>query len=282
MGVLAIMPSALRPGHRTITAFLDGPDSLEIRNIIHSSEGAAQYGYKGPLVGGVTVYGWAIPGVLQTFGETWLDSGWVDVAFRKPVYPGDEMTVDVVPSGDTTASLEMKNQDGAVCLSANLGMGTPGFAGDYVLPSRRAAEPEPAVRPQLTMESAPVGSDLRPMAVPYRLADARDYASDKQRDPDPRWSEPGGRIHPGWLAAQMTPLIHHSYNYGPAIHARSQIQNLRPALLDQTVTVAGHFLQAYERKGHHYGVVDGVILGEDGSELCYIRHTTIFEVAKRG
>jgi acyl dehydratase len=282
MGVLAIMPSALRPGHRTITAFLDGPDSLDIRNIIHSSEGAAQYGYKGPLVGGVTVYGWAIPAVLQTLGETWLESGWADVAFRKPVYPGDEMTVDVVPTGDTTAALEMKNQDGAVCLSANLGMGTPGFASDYVLPSRRMAEPEPVDRPQLTMESAPVGSDLRPMAVPYRLADARDYASDKQRDPDPRWSEPGGRIHPGWLAAQMTPLIHHSYNYGPAIHARSQIQNLRPALLGQTVTVAGHFLQAYERKGHHYGVVDGVILGEDGSELCYIRHTTIFEVAKRG
>jgi acyl dehydratase len=276
------MPSALRPGHRTITAFLDGPDSLEIRNIIHSSEGAAQYGYKGPLVGGVTVYGWAIPAVLQTFGETWLDSGWVDVAFRRPVYPGDEMTVDVLPTGDITASLEMKNQDGEVCVSANLGMGVPDFARDYVLPSRRTAEPLPLERPQLTMASAPVGNDLRPMAVPYTLQDARDYASDKQRDPDPRWSEPGGRIHPGWLAAQMTPLIHHSYNYGPAIHSRSQLQNLRPALLGQTVTVTGHFLQAYERKGHHYGVVDGVILGEDGSELCYIRHTTIFEVAKRG
>ena len=276
------MPSALRPGHRTITAFLDGPDSLEIRNIIHSSEGAAQYGYRGALVGGVTVYGWAIPAVLQTFGETWLDSGWADVAFRKPVYPGDAMTVDVVPTGDLTAALEMKNQDGGVCVSANLGMGTPDFAGDYVLPSRRAAEPEPAERPQLTMETAPVGSDLRPMAVPYTLDDARDYASDKQRDADPRWTEPGGRIHPGWLAARMTPLIHHSYHYGPAIHARSQVQNLRAAVLPQTVTVAGHFLQAYERKGHHYGVVDGVIVGEDGSELCYIRHTTIFEVAKRG
>lgn len=276
------MPSALRPGHRTITAFLDGPDSLEIRNIIHSSEGAAEYGYKGALVGGVTVYGWSIPAVLQTFGDTWLDSGWVDVAFRKPVYPGDEMSVTVEPTGDITASMEMTNQDGAVCVSANFGMGTPEFASEYVLPSRRAAQPEPSVRPQLTMGSAPVGSDLRPMAVPYTLDDAREYASEKQRDLDPRWTEPGGRIHPGWLAARMTPLIHHSYHYGPAIHARSQIQNLRPALPGQTVTVAGHFLQAYERKGHHYGVVDGVILGEDSAELCYIRHTTIFEVAKRG
>jgi hypothetical protein len=79
----------------------------------------------------------------------------------------------------------------------------------------------------------------------------------------------------------MTPLIHHSYDYGPAIHARSQIQNLRPALVGQTVTVAGHFLEQYERKGHHYGVVDGVILSEAGEELVHLRHTTIFQVAKR-
>ncbi|MCA9854701.1 MAG: hypothetical protein KC482_14135, partial [Dehalococcoidia bacterium] len=112
--------------------------------------------------------------------------------------------------------------------------------------------------------------------------DARTYAEEKQRDMDPRWSEEGGYIHPGWMAARMTPLIHHSYHYGPAIHARSQIQNLRPARLGQVVTVAGHFLKTYERKGHHYAVVDGVILGEDGTELAFIRHTTIFEVAKRG
>ncbi len=276
------MPTAIRPGHRTITAFLDGPDTMDIRNVIHATDGAKEYGYKAALVGGVTVYGWAAPAILQAFGEEWLNTGWVDVSFRKPVYPGDEMTVDVTPDAEGTATLAMKNQDDAVCVSATLGMGTPDFVSEFTLPSRRTAEPEPADRPQLTMMSAPVGTDLRPMAVPYTLADARAYAEDKQRDLDPRWSAEGGYIHPGWMAARMTPLIHHSYHYGPAIHARSQIQNLRPARLDQTVTVCGHFLKTYERKGHHYAVIDGVILGEDGAELSYLRHTTIFEVAKRG
>jgi hypothetical protein len=79
----------------------------------------------------------------------------------------------------------------------------------------------------------------------------------------------------------MTRLLHHSYNYGPAIHARTHLQNLARAEAGQTVTVAGHFHQAYERKGHHYAVFDGVILSEDGRELVKMRHTTIFQVAKR-
>jgi len=119
------------------------------------------------------------------------------------------------------------------------------------------------------------------MKLHYNLEDARAYAAEKQRDNSPLWTDEGGRIHPGWIAARMTPLIHHSYDYGPAIHARSQIQNLSPALIGQSVTVAGHFLEQYERKGHHYAVVDGVILSESGEELAHLRHTTIFQVARR-
>ena len=55
---------------RQIVAFLDGEDSLEIANIIHSTAGAAQFGYAGPLVGGVTVYGWAAPALVEALGES--------------------------------------------------------------------------------------------------------------------------------------------------------------------------------------------------------------------
>jgi hypothetical protein len=42
------------------------------------------------------------------------------------------------------------------------------------------------------------------------------------------------------------------------------------------VTVAGHFVRAYEEKGHHYAELDGVILDDAGTEVARIRHTTIF------
>lgn len=265
---------------RRITAFLDGPDDLSVPNIIHSTEGAAAYGYRGALVGGVTVYGWAAPALLDALGERWLDDGWVDVNFRHPVYPGDRMTARVQAESGTFA-LTMENQDGSLCLSGSAGLGRAPWLDEITVPIRRAPEPSPPELPELTMATAPVGQDLRPMSVPLTAAEAVEYALEKQQDAHVRWIDDGPRIHPGWLAGRVTRLIHYSYNYGPSIHTRSQIQHLAPAHAGQTLTVAGRFVEAFERKGHQYAIVDGLILGQDGAELARLRHTTIFRVAKR-
>lgn len=266
---------------RTITAFLDGPDSPDISNPIHSTEVATQYGFRAALVGGVTVYGWTVPAIIGALGEGWLERGWADVSFRRPVYPGDELAA-MVSAEDGRHRLTMSNQGGEVCIAGEVGLGDGPFLDELAMPERLKAEERPKELPRLTLEDAPVGQDLRPMAVELPIDAAVEYARDKQRDERPPWVGPGARIHPGWLAARMTPLIHHSYDYGPSIHTRTQAQHLAPALAGQTVTVAGRFVEAYERKGHHYAVVDGVILSAAGERLARIRHTTIFRVAQRG
>ena len=38
-------------------------------------------------------------------------------------------------------------------------------------------------------------------------------------------------------------------------------------------------IEAYERKGHHIGVFDCLVIGEDGTRLVHMRHTTIFRIA---
>ncbi|MEX0783995.1 MAG: hypothetical protein WD557_15250 [Dehalococcoidia bacterium] len=265
---------------RHITAFLDGEDRPDISNPIHSTAVAAEYGYRAALVGGVTVYGWTVPAILEALGDEWLEHGWADVSFRRPVYPGDEMTATVERAGEGW-QLTMANQDGEACIAGSVGLGRAPFFPGLAVPERTYAEARGANPPQLTLEDAPVGEDLRPMAVPLTLEDAAEYMATKQLDDHPRWFGAQARMHPGWLAARMTPLIHHSYQYGPAIHTRTQAQHLAPAIAGQTITVAGHFLDAYERKGHHYGVVDGAIYAQDGTLLARIRHTTIFHVAKR-
>jgi len=266
---------------RTVTAFLDGEDSPDIVNPIHSTAVAQAYGFRAALVGGVTVYGWTVPAILEALGESWLDDGWVDVHFRRPVYPGDVMTTTVTGGPDSPCALVMANQDGEHCLVASLGCGRAPWLPELTLPARRTAAPRPSELPHLAPENAPVGEDLRPMAHAMTRQLAADYAREKQRDESPRWIGTDARIHPGWIAAQMTPLLHHSYDYAPAIHTRSQIQHLAPARPGQQVTFAGRFVETFERKGHHYGVVDGVMLGEDGSELARLRHTTIYRPAKR-
>lgn len=277
-----IPPMTAPPTERTIVAFLDGPDSLDVPNIIHSTEGATAYGYRGALVGGVTVYGWTVPAIVEALDERWLDDGWVDVHFRRPVYPGDCMTARVAAlSAGKGHALAMTNGDGAICLEGPVGLGRASWFGDITLPARRTPEPRPEQLPELTLETAPVGCDLRPMAVPVSPAEAVEYALEKQLDAHERWTGTTPRIHPGWLAGRMTRLIHYSFDYGPSIHTRSQIQHLSPAFAGQTLTVAGRFVEAFERNGHHYAVVDGLILAEGGHELARLRHTTIFRVARR-
>ena len=266
---------------RAITAFLDGEDRPDISNPIHSTAVATEYGFRAALVGGVTVYGWTVPAIIDALGEGWLDHGWADVSFRRPVYPGDEMTATVTP-GDGGHQLVMANGAGEGCIVGSIGLGDGPFLPGLAMPERIRAEARGPNLPPLRLEDAPLGEDLRPMPVPFSVEDAEEYVRTKQLDDHPRWFGDGARIHPGWLAARMTPMIHHSYDYGPAIHTRTQAQHLRPALAGQTITVAGHFIDAYERKGHHYGVVDGAILAEDGELLARIRHTTIFRVAKPG
>lgn len=268
----------LHLAERPLTAFLDGEDSPGILNPIHSTAVAAQYGFRAALVGGVTVYGWLTPVTLDILGERWLTDGWADVRFRKPVYPGDALTARCEMTADGVARLAIVNGEGVTCIEGEAGNGTADWVAGFYSPVRRTAEDRPAQLPRLTLESAPGGKDLRPMLVPWSIDDARSWAFEKQRDSSGRWTGASAAVHPSWIAARMTPLLHHSFDYGPSIHTRSQIQHLAPARAGQAFTVAGHFIRAYEEKGHHYAELDGVLIGEDGLELARMRHTTIFRI----
>ena len=268
------------PAEYQITAFLDNEDSPDIMNPIHSTAVAATYGYKAPLVGGVTVYGWGARPIMAVLGDAWLEDGWVDVSFRRPVFPGDVLTISATEEGDG-ARLAWTNQAGAACIEGTAGRGAAPWLGEIAVPGRRRAEPASETLPHLTMENAPIGEELRPCAFPYPMSEAEEYARDHQRDHNPPWVGEGARIHPGWLAGRMTRFLHHNYEYGPSIHASSQIQHLAPLLAGQTITVAGSIEQVYERKGHHYAIVDGLVLDEGGREIGRMRHTTAFHLARR-
>ena len=272
--------STVSAAERRLTAFLDGIDSPDISNPIHSTKVAGEYGFKAALVGGVTVYGWATPPILEVLSDRWLSDGWVDAAFRAPVYPGDDLVIRAERNEDGTARWAIVNPDGVSCVAGTAGVGEAPFAAELQGTTRLTAEPRPGALPKLTMEIAPIGKELRAMAVPIPVEEMEAYADGKQLDPDPRWRGKGALLHPGWIAARMTPLLHHSFDYGPAIHTRSQIQHLAPARAGHTITMAGRFIEAFERKANHYAVLDGTYLSQDGTVFARARHTTIFNVRK--
>jgi len=280
----------VRTIERSITAFLDGEDSLEIDNIIHSTEGAAQFGFSGALVGGVTVYSWAVPALIDGLGEEWLDSGWIDFRLRRPVYPGDVITTKVSPlppsggklpkaeGGSPSVEFTMSKESGEVCIAGTAGLGEAEFYRDLAIGQNRAPVPPADPPTLLTPENLPVGEDLPAMAVPMSIADAAEYADYFARDPHPRWRGDGARLHPGWIAGRCVRLTKHTYHYPAGIHAGSQIQMLAPARAGQTLVVSGHVTDGYRRKLHEYCLLDVTISSESGEDLARLRHRTIYQV----
>jgi acyl dehydratase len=270
-------------GENVVTAFLDGPDNPNIPNAIHSTEGAKDYGYKAALVGGVTVWGWATPTILEAIGDRWLADGWAHIRFRRPTYPGDELTIRV-DEADTDGAHELRltKADGENAIVGVVGLGKAPWFAELAQAERRIPEPVLDELSPMSLDLAHAAGDIRPMATEISTEEAREYAIEKQRMTNPLFVGEHPRVHPGWSTGRMIRLLHHTFDYGPAIHAQSHIQHLAPFEAGQTIVQAGRIVDAYERKGHHYAILDGMLLGQDGTELVRLRHTTIFQVAKRG
>jgi hypothetical protein len=264
---------------RTITAFLGGEDSLEIGNIIHSTEGAARYGYTGPLVGGTTVYSWSVSALVEVLGDDWLSEGWVEFQLRKPVYPEEVITTRVTSNGGDV-EFTMTKHTGEIAVQGTAGLGIADFLTEISTVTDRTPVPERAERPFIHRAVAPLGEDLPAMEIPMSAEDAGNYADQLARDWDPRWHGTNCRIHPGWIAQRANALLAHTWRY-TAIHASSQIQHLAPVKSDQTLLVSGRLDSGYERKGHEYAVIDVSIAADDGRELVRLRQPTIYQVGER-
>ena len=278
---------------RTITAFLDGDDSLDIGNIIHSTEGAARYGYSGPLVGGVTVYAWSVAALVEALGDAWLDGGWVEFQLRRPVYPDEMITTRVSPlspvggkrpqaeeGSSSGVEFTMTKHNGDVAVRGSAGLGIADFYVDITTAQDRTPQPRPSDRPFITRAVAPIGEDLPAMENDLSVAEAERYADEFARDSDPRWRGANGRVHPAWIALRANRLLEHTWRY-TAIHASSQIQHLAPAHPGQRLVTSGRIESGYERKGHEYAVLDVTLSSQDGRDLARMRQPTIYQVGER-
>ena len=271
-----------QPVTRTVTATPD-PPSVGIPNPIHAEDGASGAGYAGALVAGVRTYGWVTEAVVEALGLEWLDGGWADVTLRRPLYAGELVTITVGPSGSAGAEAAGARPVSAtvgdrVVLDGTVGLGPASWAEDIDPPAPGPALDAPAARPTYTIDTAPVGTPLRPLGIYVSAHAARRFSLDELGQTSSQI--PLDRLHPSFLAARIAPLTRHNFTYGPTIHVRTQIQHRRPARIDQEVVVGARIVEVYERKDHWYQVLDGLVVGGGAGpgcpELARIRHHTIF------
>lgn len=284
----------MQPGDRLPPAHLRAHNaSLQSDNKIHDDEVARRYGFAGGLVPGVTVYAYMAQPLAAVAGAEWLSHGGATVAFIHPLYEGDETTAnaEVSPAdarqpGRITLDLWAENGARQRCGTGTAWVGTDRRTAPPQVPDYVAVDPGPAPdpRPALELERAPLGQVLARLVLPTSPAAARDYA-DAVFDANPLFREasPWGPplMHPGWLLSNCNAIFSKSFAFGPWIHTRSEIEYLAPALAGRTLTLHGRLAEAYERRQHHYAVLDLFCQDETGAGIMRVRHTAIFKVHPR-
>jgi hypothetical protein len=234
-----------------VRAINTAPDS---ENTIHDDRVAAQYGFRGGLVPGVTVYGYMTVPVVE-FAPEWLEHGSMQVRFLEPFYDGDQVIVRTEVMDDASVKVTAEREDGVVCGSATAVLQAPvGLA-----PDRYPVHPLP--RPEDRPTPSP--GNLIPNSTLGTVVEKLDFGDET-------------RSRTAMLLQFSNEMLVRNFRLGPWIHAASEITNWSAAQHGDEISARGRIHDRFERKGHQFVVVD-VMLIANGSRLVQTaRHTAIY------
>jgi len=241
-------------------------------NRIHSDDVAQQYGFKGGLVPGVTVYAYMVRPVASQWGRAWVERGSLTARFVQPVYEGDDTSVEF---DEESGAVTVRNGAGETCATGRAGwseMVAPDVAG---YPPAALPDPRPAASPESLVPGAMLGS----LGAGFHADRAGEYLTIVSDDL-PLWAEE--RIaHPGYLLTFANYILSSNVKLGPWIHVESTANHFAVVSDGEHWEIRGNVADAYERKGHKFVELDLLVVEGGIRPVMAIRHTAIYEPAKR-
>ena len=234
-------------------------------NRIHSDEVARNHGFRGGLVPGVTVYGYAVPAIVGALGEDWVARGHADVRFREPCYEGDRLDIRVaggdieVVAGGTTCVTGHASLDRAL---------VPADIPRHDLPERR-------LRPTASEETLAPGLVLGTLDLPTDSDTAVAYLA-KIEEPDAVYAERRW-VHPGMLLEGANWVLSANVVLPPWLHVGSEVQHLRPVGYGEPLEVRALVTAEWERRGHRFVALDLAYL-VGGEVVAVAKHTALWQL----
>lgn len=250
--------------HRFVAHVIEEAD-----NKIHDDDVARRFGFSGALVPGVELFARITTPLVATWGERWLRGGRVDVRFRRPVYDGEELFVEL-----TDDELAVLGPDGvARCVGAagpaaerpDLSAlvetsSVSGSAAELVLGP--IADPTPG--PFVSVHQAGTVEEnewyLDAVGEPLTLYRERSWA------------------HPGLLLRLVNTLLMQNVALGPWIHTASRCRFLGVAHLPALMAVHGRVTAIGRRGGHDEVRYDALVLADD-EPVLHVHHTALYRLA---
>ena len=237
-------------------------------NKMHDDTVARQFGFSGGLVTGVDLLAYMIHLPVARWGKAFLERGLIEGRFLKPVYDGDDLTLEAEPEGGTLA-LVLKGR-GQVCASGSASLletaPTINLA-DY-LETAAVADRKP-----VDETSYPAGKWLGVAPKAWPASEATAYAADV-RDVEPIYASEG-LVHPGVIQRLMNRLLVENAVLGPWIHVGSKMQLLSPVAIGDELTARAKVTDAYDKKGHRFVELDAVVVANGTRAVAHCHHIAI-------
>jgi acyl dehydratase len=244
-------------------------------NKMHDDAVARRYGFSGGLVPGVDVYAYMAHPAVARWGREFLEAGTLQARFLKPVYDGETATIT---ASETTDGLAIEAASrGAVCATGHAALtrtrspSPPEF--------EAVAAGDPAARPPADETTLKVGRALgiRPLRLtPESIAQ---YVADV-RETDPLYLREG-LAHPGLLPRLFNWALMHNVVLGPWLHVETTVDHFAAARAGDELTVRAHVTGNYERKGHRFVALDGLVVADDTTPIARVAHTAIYRPRPR-
>ncbi len=233
-----------------VRAVNTAPDS---ENKIHDDQVAAQYGFRGGLVPGVTVYGYMTAPLVEHAPE-WLEHGSMKIRFLEPFYEGDEVVVRSEIADDGSIRIAAERADGPVCATA-------------VASTARTTAPQPLPYPEQPLPRE------RPVPARYNLVPGTVLGTVVEKI---------DTTEPHRLLLLANHILMRNFKLGPWIHAASEVVNWSAARAGEEIAARGRIHDRFDRKGHEFVVVDVMLIASGTRLVETVRHTAIYRLARKG
>jgi len=243
-------------------------------NKMHDDAVARQFGFVGGLVPGVDVYAYMAHPAVARWGRAFLEHGVLEARFQQPVYDGDLTTVAAV-SANGGLAIEVSSRE-KVCATGHAALSATQAPPIEAFESVAAVEERAAATEETLTPGRWLG--IRPLAVTASFA--AQYHADV-RETDPIYASEK-LCHPGLLPRLLNWALVHNVVLGPWIHVASKVEHFAAVRIGDDLSVRAKILANYERKGHRFVELDGLIVANAEKPIARLAHTAIWRPRLRG
>ena len=234
-------------------------------NGIHDDEKAKSLGFQGGFVPGIALYEHVCAGLIDQ-GIGWLESGYVEMKFRKPVY-SDEKVVVKLDGNNRTFQLFGDNTDDTRC------------SGSFVQTAPPPDFPDKEVRERL---EEPLGSQalVGEMMEVVREHDASEFTGITSVTGFPTEID-GKPVVPISQWGNPIYLIYEYFGLSTTIHYQGKIWHHSPLFAGEASVTRGLITSFSERNGNKLLELLTEIRSDSGRKVATVEHFSVYELAKK-